>query len=74
MEIRRLGNKVIPTVDFRDLEDVKRDKKTLEEIRKRGVVTVKGVLGTEEALELKAQAVKYIENNRRRVKGSYFIS
>lgn len=73
MEIRKLGSKVIPSVEFKDLEDVKRDKQMLGVIRKRGAVLVKGVIGEGEALEMKEQVREYIKKNQSRVKGSYFI-
>ena len=73
MEIKRLGSNVVPVVEFKDLEDVKRDQKVLGQIRKRGAVIVKGVMGEGEALEMKDQVRRYIKDNQGRVKGSYFV-
>ena len=64
---------MIPVVEFKDLKDAERDKKMLQEIRKRGTVIVKGVMGEGEALEMKEQARKYIKDNQSRVKGPYFV-
>ncbi|KAF8426187.1 hypothetical protein EV426DRAFT_530646 [Tirmania nivea] len=68
VEIRNLGSNVIPTVEFKNLEDVKRDQKMLDEIRRRGTVIVKGVMGEGEALEMKEHTRMYIKDNLRRVK------
>ncbi|RPB24670.1 DUF1479-domain-containing protein [Terfezia boudieri ATCC MYA-4762] len=68
VEIRKLGSDVIPAVDYKDLKDAERDKKMLQEIRKRGAVIVKGVMGEGEVLQMKDQVKKYLQDNQGRVK------
>lgn len=65
------GPAVVPTVQFAELEDAKRDEVFLAEVRKRGAVVVRGVVSEEEALEMKAATRRYIKANEGRVKGCY---
>ena len=68
-EIAEKGSAVVPTVDFAQLRDAGEDAPFVEEVRKRGVVILKGVIDESEVLEMKESVRRYIAANKDRVKG-----
>jgi hypothetical protein len=59
--IVELGSKVIPEIDFKDID--KAPESFSSELRKRGVAVVRGVIPEEEALKWKAYLKEYISQN-----------
>ncbi|KAF2112074.1 hypothetical protein BDV96DRAFT_649436 [Lophiotrema nucula] len=59
--IVELGSKVIPEIDFKDIE--KAPESFSNELRKRGVAVVRGVVGEKEALQWKEDLKAYIGQN-----------
>ncbi|KAF2450823.1 DUF1479-domain-containing protein [Karstenula rhodostoma CBS 690.94] len=55
------GSKIIPEIDFRDIDDAPADFSS--ELRKRGVAVVRGVVSEEEALGWKESLREYIRAN-----------
>ncbi|KAI5808214.1 hypothetical protein DFH27DRAFT_590185 [Peziza echinospora] len=72
--IEKKGSSVVPEIDFRDLDDLQKARNSgsedgiLQEIRKRGVLVVKGIIPQEEALELKSKTLEYISANKEKVR------
>ncbi|KAF3180646.1 hypothetical protein TWF106_006390 [Orbilia oligospora] len=70
-----MREKMIPSVTFADLTSGKLNSKTVDTIKNRGTVVVRGVFSRSEALELKAQTRAYINanlNSTRHFKGQVF--
>ncbi|KAF3920430.1 hypothetical protein ABW20_dc0104358 [Dactylellina cionopaga] len=63
-EAKVLRERIIPSVSFADLTNGKLSPKTINEIKKRGTVVVKGVFPAAEALEMKEHTRAYIAANR----------
>ncbi len=62
--VKKLGSNVIPQVEFRDLVSCgSKNREFVDELRKRGVAVVRGVVPEEEALEYKRDALEYVKNN-----------
>ena len=61
--IRALGPKVIPEIEFRHLSDVERRTIFRDELQKRGVAIIRGVVPEREALDWKELLMRYIQNN-----------
>jgi hypothetical protein len=59
--ISELGSKVIPEIDFKDIETP--SKTFNDELRKRGVAVVRGVVPEAEVLQWKEDLKKYIQQN-----------
>jgi hypothetical protein len=59
--IAELGSKVIPEVDYRDIESPSEN--FSREYRKRGVAVIRGAIPKSEALQLKEDLRTYIRNN-----------
>ncbi|KAF2656907.1 DUF1479-domain-containing protein [Lophiostoma macrostomum CBS 122681] len=59
--IVELGSKVIPEIDFKDLDDA--PETFNKELRKRGVAVVRGVVSEQEALRWKEDLREYIRQN-----------
>ena len=62
-EIKALGSKVVPELDFRDMHNI--DKRTAfrDGLRKRGVGLIRGVVSEQEALGWKELVKRYIQTN-----------
>lgn len=69
--IRALGSRVVPELDFGDLNDVGKRASFRDELRKRGVAVIRGVVSEEEALGWKELAKRYIQTNPS-TKGKYY--
>ncbi|KAI0260969.1 hypothetical protein BC834DRAFT_925695 [Gloeopeniophorella convolvens] len=67
-EVAAKGTDIVPSVQFSDIENGL-SKDQIEEIRKRGVVLVRGGVPREEALGWKQSLKEYATLNRDRVKG-----
>lgn len=59
--IVELGSKVIPEIDFKNLDNA--PEAFSKELKKRGVAVVRGVVAEEEALEWKEHLREYIRQN-----------
>jgi hypothetical protein len=59
--IVELGSKVIPEIDFKDIDDA--PETFSNELRKRGVAVVRGVVPEQEALQWKEDLREYIRQN-----------
>lgn len=59
--IVELGTKVIPDIDFKDIDNA--PEAFNSELRKRGVAVVRGVVPEQEALQWKEELKKYIHQN-----------
>ncbi|ORY15672.1 hypothetical protein BCR34DRAFT_477570 [Clohesyomyces aquaticus] len=59
--IVELGSKVIPEIDFKDIDNA--PEHFGQELRKRGVAVVRGVVSEEQALQWKADLKDYIKQN-----------
>jgi hypothetical protein len=59
--IVELGSKVIPEIDFKNLDNA--SDTFSSELRKRGVAVVRGVVSEAEALRWKAELKEYIQQN-----------
>jgi hypothetical protein len=59
--IVELGSKVIPEIDFKDLDNA--PETFNKELRKRGVAVVRGVVPEQEALQWKEDLREYIRQN-----------
>ncbi|KAF3931501.1 hypothetical protein ABW19_dt0205266 [Dactylella cylindrospora] len=74
-EARLLRERMIPSVKFIDLIENRLSPETVDVIRSRGTLVIKGVFPQEEALALKEQTRGYIQTNRdktRDFKGQVF--
>lgn len=60
-QIVELGSKVIPEIEFKDIDDA--PKKFSSELRKRGVAVVRNVIPEQEALQWKEELREYIRKN-----------
>ncbi|KAI5777083.1 DUF1479 domain protein [Geopyxis carbonaria] len=65
-ELRERGSDVIPSLPFSAITSGTVTAAQTAEIRKRGVVVLRGVIPEAEALALKAEAQRYIADNRER--------
>lgn len=63
-----MGNQVIPSLNFSDVQAGTVSPSTIDEIRHRGVAVIRNVFPRSLALDLKSQAQSYIAANRGRVK------
>ena len=61
--IKALGSKVIPELEFRDMQDLGKRTKFRDGLRKRGVGLVRGVVSEREALNWKELVKRYIQTN-----------
>lgn len=61
--IKALGPAIIPELDFRDIGNLEKRTKFRDELRKRGVAVVRGVVPEDEALGWKELAQRYIQTN-----------
>ncbi len=61
--IRALGPSVVPEINFRDINDVEKRTTFRDDLRKRGVAVVRGVVTEKEALDWKELAKRYIKTN-----------
>lgn len=59
--IAELGSKVIPEIDFKDID--KAPETFSSQLRERGVAVVRGVVSEQEALQWKEDLRKYIQQN-----------
>lgn len=60
-EIQQLGSKVIPEIDYKDVD--RPSEKFRSQLKKRGVAVVRGVLPEAEALQLKEDLRDYVRRN-----------
>lgn len=62
-KIRAIGSGVVPEISFAHIDDV--EKRTIfeDELHKRGVAIIRGVVAQEEALEWKEMIKSYVRNN-----------
>lgn len=67
-QVKQLGNKVVPEVQFSDIVNGSVPQSFFDSIRHRGVAIVRNVIPRAYALELKQNALDYIEANESRVK------
>lgn len=58
-----IGDRRIPEIEFRDVENVEKCTEFSKEFRKRGVAVIRGVVSEQEALEGKRLLSDYIEMN-----------
>jgi hypothetical protein len=68
--IVELGSKVIPEIDFKDLDNA--SETFSSELRKRGVAVVRRVVPEAEALRWKAELKEYIQQNPQ-TKGTFHL-
>ena len=61
--IKALGPRVVPELAFRDLNSVEKRTIFRDELRKRGVAVIRGVVTAQEALGWKELAQRHIGNN-----------
>lgn len=61
--IRALGSAVIPELAFADMNDIEKRTKFRDQLRKRGVAIIRGVVSEREALGWKELLKRYIQNN-----------
>lgn len=61
--IRAAGSSIIPELAFSDLKNLEKRAKFKDQLHKRGVAVIKGVVSKKEALEWKKSLKKYIQSN-----------
>lgn len=61
--IRAAGSAIVPDLAFSDLNNLEKRAKFKEQLHKRGVAVIKGVVSEKEALEWKESLKKYIQSN-----------
>ena len=61
--IKRLGSRVIPELEFRDMHDMEKRTMFRDGLRKRGVGLIRGVVSEREALGWKELLKRYIQTN-----------
>ena len=61
--IKALGSRVVPELNFRDLDNVEKRTTFRDELHNRGVAVIRGVVAEQEALGWKELAKRYIQNN-----------
>ena len=61
--IRAMGSEVVPEIAFADLEDVGKRATFKENLQKRGVAVIRGVVGENEALAWKEMVKSYVRYN-----------
>lgn len=61
--IKALGSKVIPELDFRYMHDLEKRTRFRDELHKRGVAIIRGVVSEKEALDWKELVKRYIQTN-----------
>ena len=61
--IKAVGSKIIPELAFRDLDNVEKRTAFRDELHKRGVAIIRGVVSEPEALSWKELAKRYIQTN-----------
>ena len=61
--VKALGSKVIPELAFKDMHDVVKRTKFRDQLHKRGVAVVRGVVSEREALGWKELLDRYIQSN-----------
>lgn len=61
--IRAAGSGIVPELAFSDLNNLEKRAKFKDQLHKRGVAVVKGVVSEKEALEWKESLKKYIQSN-----------
>ncbi|KAL5511380.1 hypothetical protein ACEPAH_4596 [Sanghuangporus vaninii] len=64
-EIKAQGSSIIPQVEFSDLQKLEPER--VEEIKRRGAVLIKNVVGDEQAKEWKEELKKFVKVNRWKV-------
>lgn len=61
--IRAAGSGIIPELAFSDLDNLEKRAKFKDQLHKRGVAVIKGVVSEKEALEWKESLRKYVQSN-----------
>lgn len=61
--ITALGSKVVPELNFEDLDNVEKRTTFRNELHNRGVAVIRGVVAEREALDWKELTKRYIQNN-----------
>ena len=61
--IKALGSRVVPELNFEDLDNVEKRTTFRNELHNRGVAVIRGVAAEREALDWKELAKRYIQNN-----------
>lgn len=61
--IRAIGSGVVPQMSFADLDDVEKTVTFRDQLRKRGVAIIRGVVAEKVALEWKEMVKSYVQNN-----------
>ena len=69
--IAEKGSKIIPEIDFKDIDNAPEDFSS--ELKKRGVAVVRGVVSEQEALDWKESLREYIKANPQ-TKGAYYMA
>ena len=62
-EIEALGSEVIPEIEYRDIGDLEKRTRFRDELRKRGIAVIRGVVSEKEALGWKELLKRYIKTN-----------
>lgn len=61
--VKILGSKVIPELDFKHIHDLNKTTTFRDELHKRGVAIIRGVVSEKEALDWKELLKRYIQTN-----------
>lgn len=61
--IKALGSRVVPELNYEDLDNVEKRTTFRNELHNRGVAVIRGVVAEREALDWKELAKRYIQNN-----------
>lgn len=61
--IKALGSRVVPELNFEDLDNVEKRTTFRNELHNRGVAVIRGVVAEREALDWKELTKRYIQNN-----------
>lgn len=62
-QVARLGPSILPSIEFRDLENSKGNVQFMNEVRKRGCAVIRGVIDQDEARAYKTEIEAYIKAN-----------
>ena len=61
--VRELGSKIVPELDYKDLNDVEKRTTFRDKLHKRGVALIRGVVPEQEALDWKELVKQYVRDN-----------